>query len=171
MRIYTVWEPPAAATDPAARARTRFVREGFSWLALFFPVLWQMFHGMWLVLIGFLALVLAAEAALAFVPAVPGGLAGLVLSLLFAFEARTLYGWTLARRRWRVAGVVAAESREAAERRWFDGLFAAPAASDGPAPPATPAEDAARPGPWEDAGPSVPPVAPAGLFPETRPAR
>jgi hypothetical protein len=52
-----------------------------------------------------------------------GGLstfAGFMLALLVGIEAGTLRRFTLGRRRWKNLGVIVADSREAAERRFFD---------------------------------------------------
>jgi hypothetical protein len=46
--------------------------------------------------------------------------AGVMLALLVGIEAGTLRRFTLGRRGWKNLGVIVADSREAAERRFFD---------------------------------------------------
>ena len=49
MTVYSVYEPPVPATDMIARAdRLAFVREGFSWVALLVPLVWLLYHRMWI---------------------------------------------------------------------------------------------------------------------------
>ena len=56
MTVYSVYEPPIEAPDVAERAdRLTFVKEGFSWPALFVPLLWLLYYRMW---IEFIVLVL-----------------------------------------------------------------------------------------------------------------
>ena len=122
MPIYTVHQPRLrkyeTAPDPE---RFAFVRDGFSFWAFLFGPLWMLRHRMWLVLIGY-----AIVAAMLF-----GGLrwagasgvstfAGFLLALLVGLEAGTLRRFSLGRRGWKNLGVIVADSREAAERRFFD---------------------------------------------------
>jgi hypothetical protein len=66
-----------------------------------------------------------------------------VIALLMGLEAASLRRWTLSRRKWRQLGVVVADDREAAERRFFDRWTAMrnvefdPSAVDRGAPPPT----------------------------------
>ena len=123
MAIYTVHEPPsrigAAAPDPE---RYVFVRDGFSFWAFVFGPLWMLRHRMWLVLLLTIVVSLALDAAIRFAGASAFviGCVGFLLSLLIGLEASSLRRFTLQRRGWRYAGVVAGEDREAAERRFFD---------------------------------------------------
>lgn len=124
MRVWTVHArrpaeaPPGvehrrAAPRPAA-AEPVLVREGFSWLAFLFSGLWFLAHGMWLVLALYLAGTLLLMALL------PGSLApwaALAVQLLVGFHARDLRRWTLARRGWRLTGVVVAADEDAAWAR------------------------------------------------------
>ena len=70
MAIYTVHQPPLkkyeSAPDPD---RFAFVRDGFSFWALIFGPLWMLRHRMWLVLLGYIAVVIALHFALKFVGA------------------------------------------------------------------------------------------------------
>lgn len=97
------------------------VKQGFSWPAFLFGPLWLLCKRMWIVLLLFVALA-GGVTALGVANRVPDDvvtLLGLGLHLLLGFEGNELYRWTLARRRYRERAVVAAESRLAAERRYF----------------------------------------------------
>ena len=136
-------------------ARVAFLREKFSWPALFLGPFWLGWHRLWLALVlwivAFFALVVLMLS-LGF----PGSMftAFVVPSLIVAFEATALRRRKLLRRGLRDAGVVIAEDIEIAERRFFaDWARRAGAASVAqPAPPG-----------------SVPPLEPSpvlGLFPQ-----
>ncbi|MEA2903745.1 MAG: hypothetical protein QOI12_1132 [Alphaproteobacteria bacterium] len=123
MAAYTVHEPPLkryeAETDPE---RFVFVRDGFSFWAFLFGPLWMLRHRMWLVLLGYVAVVVAIELALHVldVPAPVSVAVGLLLGLLIGVEAPTLRRFTLARRKWTNVGVIVGDDVESAERRFFD---------------------------------------------------
>lgn len=136
MKLYTVHAPPAGqgdgASDPLAFA---FVKEGFCWPALFLPVIWILFRRLWLVLLVYLAIVLAfTVAGLRFDgPALAA--AGVLFAFLFALEANELRRWTMARRGWRFLGVAEGRNRTEAELRFFAGWLAdAPMIAE-PVPP------------------------------------
>jgi hypothetical protein len=123
MSIYTVHAPPAkddeAAPDPE---RFVFVRDGFYFWAFLFAPLWMLRHRLWLVLLGYVAVVVALHCGLQF-----AGVSSSVrwsvmtlLELLVGFEAGTLRRFTLARRGWQNLGPVVGDDIETAERRFFD---------------------------------------------------
>jgi Protein of unknown function (DUF2628) len=122
MAVYTVHEPPlrGGATSPEPE-RFVFVRDRFSFWALLFGPLWMLRHRMWLVLIGYVVILVGFSAVLHFTglgrvgPAV-----GTLLALLIGFEAATLRRFTLHRRGFRNIGVVVGDDLELAERRFFD---------------------------------------------------
>jgi hypothetical protein len=159
--IFLVFEPADSAMPrtPEDAERVVFLREKFSWSALFFGPFWLIWHGLWLALL--------LWAVLAFAIAV--GVAALELreslmlvayaipSLLIAIDATELRRRKLLRQALQDAGVVVAQDIEIAERRFFDAWMsrgqAAPAGPRMPPPPA----------------PRVPPIKPSpvvGLFPE-----
>lgn len=122
MTVYSVYEPPGEDADLEARlGRIAFVKDGFSWLALVIPILWLIYQRMWLELVVFLA-------AIALIPWLLGTdpyarqLAwwlSLGLTVLFAFEANDLRGWSLRRRGYRFVGAAAGPDRTEAERSFF----------------------------------------------------
>lgn len=124
MAIYTVHEPPLkdTASDPE---RFVFVRDGFTFWAFLLAPVWMIWHRLWLVLIGYLLVLVALQVALQWIGA-PGAAVfavNLLVALLIGFEAATLRRFVLARRRWRTVGTVVGDSLEAAERRFFDVWF------------------------------------------------
>ncbi len=116
MRVWTVHNPPEAPPERGRRAPV-LVREGsFAWLAFLFAGLWFLINRMWLVFVIYLALAVLLGVLL------PDRIAPWVafaLQLLVGFHARDLRRWTLERRGWRLAGVVAAPDEDAAWARLF----------------------------------------------------
>jgi hypothetical protein len=164
MAVYTVHQPPLrdAAAVPDA-ARFAFVRDGFSFWAFLFAPLWMLWHRMWLVLIGYLAIAIGLEGILTLFGASEFSLTivGLFISLLVGLEASTLRRFTLRRRRWDNLGLVSGHDLEEAERRFFDAwLRRGPRAAAGPAVTAPPmSASGAAPRASQDGGV-------IGLFPE-----
>lgn len=164
----TVHERESENKDIAARADgIVFVREGFAWLALLFPVIWLLYHRMWLVLVCFLAIVFALSVpfAAAGLPEWLGTLLSFGLSLLLALEGNDLRRWSLARRGFQTVDVTAGRDREECERRFFDGWLMRQRAQGNaktvaPAGP-VPKQQASRDLPGSQAGDDV-----IGLFPE-----
>jgi hypothetical protein len=146
MSIYTVHEPPAKADqsqpDPE---RFVFVRDGFSFWAFLLAPLWMLRHRMWLVLVGYVVVMVALHVGLRLIgaSATVTVVAGALVSLLVGFEAATLRRFTLSRRRWKNVGIVVGDDPESAERRFFDawmsGSRAGPAAAGGSRSPSAPA--------------------------------
>lgn len=122
MIAYSVLEPSPPPDDPIEHAdRIAFVREGFAWLALLFPFIWLLVHGMWLVLLLFIAVVAAVN--VGFVATGLGEAAAswatIAISVLFAFQANDLRRWTLERRGFKVIGAVSGRNRDECEIRFF----------------------------------------------------
>ena len=104
MRVFTIH-----ARD-GVKPRTRLVPEGGSFWAFLFGPLWLLWRGLWLVLLGYLVL----AGVIAVLPDPWEGVAGLAMQVLFGFHARDLERWTLRRRGFAEAGVVAAGDEEEA---------------------------------------------------------
>ncbi len=158
--IFLVFEPKDGLRNAPTLAdaeRVVFLREKFSWPALFFGPFWLAWHRLWLALalwvvasfaLGILMVSLGFEDSMMFA-------AFVVPSLIVAFEAPALQRRKLLRRGLRDAGVVIAQDIEIAERRFFADWAkrAGIAPAERPAPPAG----------------SVPPLDPSpvlGLFPQ-----
>ncbi|TMJ30741.1 MAG: DUF2628 domain-containing protein [Alphaproteobacteria bacterium] len=146
MSIYTIHVPPAELS-PSSPDRFVFVRDGFSFWAFLLGPLWILWHRLWLVFIGYVALAVLLQVGLRLIGAsTPVTFtAGALLALLVGFEAATLRRATLARRGWTSAGIVVGDDLESAERRFFDvwlrgepsraGSPMAPASTAAAAPP------------------------------------
>ena len=121
MRIYTVFEPAAGGGKPEDPASVIFIREGFCWTALLAPLLWLLYHRMWLVAAVYigLSMVLGVFAQVEGEPQLLTGLAGLGFSLIVAFEAFELRRWHLRRKGFRQVASIAAENLDLAEMRYF----------------------------------------------------
>lgn len=122
MPVYTVHAPVMSDTGVRAADRFAFVRDGFHiWAALLGPI-WLLWHGLWLALIGWIAVMAAIGFGLSALGV--GGnaifLVDLVLALLMGFEAASLRRWTLSRHKWRQLDIVVADDWESAERRFFE---------------------------------------------------
>lgn len=123
MIAYSVLEPATTSDDIVERIDgVTFVNEGFAVLALVFPMIWLLFHRMWLVLFAFIlvvAIVNIGFVALGLSEAIAGW-ATLAITLLFALNANDLRRWTLERRGFQFVGVVSGSNREECEIRFFD---------------------------------------------------
>ncbi|MGI8525822.1 MAG: DUF2628 domain-containing protein [Pseudolabrys sp.] len=171
MPTYTVHEPPLPTGPRKTRPNDRlhgeavpdperfvFVRDGFNFWAFVFGPLWMLMHGLWLVLIGYVALsaVLIVGLRVLQAPSSARMAVMCLLALLVGFEAATLRRFSL--RKWKTAGIVVGEDEEEAERRFFAVWLeraAAPASSTLPM---------VRP-----ISPSSPPI--IGLFPDAGDSR
>ncbi len=123
MAVYTVHQPPVkkyeTSPDPEQFV---FVRDGFSFWAFLFGPLWMLRHRMWLVLLGYVVLVVAMSFAMRTFGASGSAklFAGFLVAILIGIEAGTLRRFTLARRRWKNIGVIVGDDRDSAERRFYD---------------------------------------------------
>ncbi|WP_232631128.1 DUF2628 domain-containing protein [Methylobacterium sp. Leaf118] len=166
LRTYTLHVPEGAVRgDPLALERAQLVRDGFSWSAFAFTVLWFVRHRLWLAAL----LVLAGLVILALIgrslglPPAAGVLVSLLASLLVGLEASSLRRWTYGRRGSPARDAVIAATHEEAEMkaatRWLDPEAARrPAvANSAPAP--------ARPAPRHDADTAL------GFFPASEGGR
>jgi hypothetical protein len=121
MAVYTVHAPLAPDLRDEAD-KFVFVRDGFHTWAMLLGPLWLLWHRLWLVLLGYLALGFAVAVVLTLVGA-PGDVRTLVfvlLALLMGLEAASLRRWTYSRGKWRQIDFVVADDEEKAERRFFD---------------------------------------------------
>ena len=146
--LYSVYEPPSEAQDLEDRADSLvFVKDGFSWPALFVPGLWLLYRRMWLELVLFLSL---PGAWLGVRPERRGqtmfGWLGLALVVLFAFEANDLRRAALERRGYRQMGIGGRRSRDDAELAFFRVLAAAAGAGTAAGERAGAARERGHPG-------------------------
>lgn len=98
------------------------VRDGFSWGAALFGFLWALYIGAWDAALALLAVQVAAGALLPWLLADPAqlGLAQAGVAIATGFAAGELRRALLGLRGFREHGVVHAQEREDAERRYLD---------------------------------------------------
>jgi hypothetical protein len=120
--LYSVYEPPAEAPDVVARAEALvFVKEGFSWPALFVPGLWLLYQRMWLELVVFV--LVFALLAWIFSDSAAGqtllSWISIAIVVLFAFEANDLRAAALERSGYRPVGVAVGRGVDDAELQFL----------------------------------------------------
>jgi len=98
------------------------IKEGFSWPAFVFGILWALWNRLWIVAVVFLAAELALGFGLKLIGMGPEvqALASVGLALVIGFVANDLRSWSLGR--WdgfEAEGVVAADGLQEAERRFL----------------------------------------------------
>jgi hypothetical protein len=140
--VYTAYEPPKVSRDRIERAtQLVFVKDGFTWLAAFAPVVWLLIKGLWLELFLFLAGATALTWGIEALGADPtlSGMLLLIVQIVIGFEAGAIQGAALERRGWRLVDTVTGRDQDDCERRFFEAWQPAELASptppgDGPAP-------------------------------------
>jgi hypothetical protein len=100
----------------SAHAAPVLVREGFSWGAALFGPFWLLAHRAWIAGV----LVLCLWVGVALVPPPLRGVLELALAWLLGLCGRDLLRWSLARRGYLLAHVVAARNRDDALARLLD---------------------------------------------------
>jgi len=98
------------------------VKEGFSWPAFIFSVIWAIWCRLWLVAIGLLVVEVIASAMMAWLNTsmTTQAIVAVGLALGLGVFGNDLWRWTLARRGFVMSDVVAAADRDAAEQRYFE---------------------------------------------------
>jgi hypothetical protein len=112
---YTIHEPAGLLSDPLERAEAiDFVKEGFSWFALFIPLLW-------LILAAYVIVMLSVPVflAIAGIPQTVSGWITTFLGIIFAMYANDLLRWRLSRRNYRFVGAVTGRNLEECELKFF----------------------------------------------------
>jgi len=125
---YTVHEREDESGDISDRAdKIVFVKEGYAWIALVMPLLWLLYHGMWLVLASFVAVMVALQGvfSLSGIGEDIAGPATFVISAMFALLANDLRRWTLGLRGYRLVEPVSGRDLEECETRFFTDWLAA----------------------------------------------
>lgn len=152
MIVYTVHEPADAPADALSRAdAAAFVKEGIAWWALFVPVLWLLYHRLWVVLALYVSAMILLHGGLAWagVGEATSFWVTLVISILFAVQANDLRRWTLERRGFRLVGTVSGRTLAECELKYFASVVEAaepvatepPLAAPAPVKPTRPRSD------------------------------
>lgn len=122
MKSYTVHQPVVPALDADKRAEELiFVREGFSWWAFLLPVVWLLYHRLWLsfLVVLILTFIINAGTSALGVSQIFATLAFLFLSLVVAFEGHNLKRWHLDMADYRFVGAVSGSDLYECERKFF----------------------------------------------------
>jgi hypothetical protein len=138
LRIYSIHLPPPYSTkdrEPEA------VREGFAPAAFLLTLVWALVHRMWLragVLLG-LFVVFGVLGEIIALNAAGQAVVGLAIMIWAGMEGNDWLRESLLRRGWRDAGVIAADSADAAIRRYWDiSAISASSPTAGPVAPSIP---------------------------------
>lgn len=116
MAIYSIYRRKG---DPPDRAV--FVKDGYSWPALVFTVVWALWHRMWIAAAVLLCL-FAAVTVLAEWWGLPEdviAIVNLALGLIIGFEAASIRGWSLRRAGFTATDLVQATNLEEAEFKYY----------------------------------------------------
>lgn len=115
MRFYTIHERPAQTAGGDAEVLA--IASGFRWWAAIVPILWLLWHRLWLGFALYLlfSVVLGIAFALGDIAEPAATAIGLAVSLLIGFGAAEYWRWTLERRGWRLVAVLRAEATVDAE--------------------------------------------------------
>lgn len=162
MALYSVYLPRAwDGTRASLVDQARLVPDGFSFWGFLFPLLWLLWHRVWLSFLLILALDLALAAAGARLDVAPGlvALSGFVVMGLVGLEGRSWVGRALERRGYRLIEVVEAADPDAALHHMLANWADVARAAD----PATPPSGSVR----STSGPVSTPTSRGviGLFP------
>ncbi len=117
MRAYTVHGLPR---DPSPE-RFAFVKDGICWPALFIPLLWMLWHRMWVVLLGYIAFALVVGVIDEFVGEPYAVIAGIGGALILWLEGNAIRRFSLQARGWREIGDAVGRNLAEAEIRFFAG--------------------------------------------------
>lgn len=118
-KIYVVYEKPEAS-EPTERVE--LVREGFALWAFILGILWLLGKRLWVLASMYFAVIIVCAVLTELLQFSEGGKLALQLwvQFMFGFHAYDLEGWWLKRRGYRFAGIIAAESVNAATRRYYE---------------------------------------------------
>ena len=135
MRFYTIHERPAQTAGGDAEVLA--IASGFRWWAAIVPILWLLWHRLWLGVALYLLFSIALGIAFAMGDiAEPAATAiGLAVSLLIGLSAADYWRWTLERRGWRLVAVLRADAAVDAEDLYIRNRSAGSSAAIAVAPP------------------------------------
>lgn len=122
MATYTLHVPSGSFPgEVSALDEARLVRDGFVWGAFVFSFLWFFWHRLWLAGLAVIALVIAFQVAVSYLPAGPLApfLSQVLLSILIGLEASSLERWTHERRGRPAVAIVSARTDAEAEEKGF----------------------------------------------------
>ena len=116
MRYYTVHAPD---DDYDAPEDYLFIKDGFSWPALFVPILWILWHRLWLTLVWYIVFVLVVAWTGRLIGESAAVWVALLGGVLLALEANNIRRLSLEGRGWGEIGSSFGRDMEEAEARFF----------------------------------------------------
>ena len=122
MKTFTVHHPTGELREMTdAPEKLVFVKEGFCWPAIFFPLIWMLFRRMWIISAVYFAAVLVISTVIALL-GVPSWV-NLVISggvhLFVALDGNELRRWSLERRGYKMIDIVTANTKQECELLFF----------------------------------------------------
>ncbi len=131
MQIYSIFEPASGLVRLDDPRSVIFLKEGFSWPALWIPFVWLLYHRMWLLVAAYfgVSVVVALLGQWLGSDGAPAAIIGLGSGLLVACEANGLRRWHLSRSGYRQVATIAAKNLPQAEARYFSGRPVTPASA------------------------------------------
>ncbi|MAR79381.1 MAG: hypothetical protein CMM18_04025 [Rhodospirillaceae bacterium] len=118
MKFYNVFQNPNVLSDDDHI----FLKEGFSLFALFFPLFFSIYNGLWktsiFLLVYFLLLIFLYNYYKTLNPII--FLIILIPHIIFAFEAREFIKNNLIKKGWRKVGLIRGSNLEEAEIKFYD---------------------------------------------------
>ncbi|GAB5509663.1 MAG: hypothetical protein Rhims3KO_10640 [Hyphomicrobiales bacterium] len=120
MKTFSVFEPPILPGSPVEDAESLvFVRHGWSLAALLIPMVWMLARRLWWVLLAYLVLAIAIQAAsFAISPVITAGLS-VALALIVMIEAGQLRLESMRAKGYREVAVIDAKNLAEAEHLYF----------------------------------------------------
>jgi hypothetical protein len=116
MRYYSVHAPLG---EPISPERFVFIKDGFSWPALFLPVLWIIWHRLWLTMVWYVVFVLAVAWIGRLMSQDAATIMALLGAVLLALEANNIRRIALEKRGWEEIGASFGRNILEAEARFF----------------------------------------------------
>ena len=109
MPSYIIYEKPGLPVEEAIESAV-FVKDHYSMLAFFLPLVWIVIRRLWWVLLGYLLLLVPLYLVDTHLPVWAGMLLTLLIGLWFALEAPSLISWSLKRKGYVELGSLYAEN-------------------------------------------------------------
>jgi hypothetical protein len=116
MRYYSVHAPLGEFVLPE---RFVFIKDGFSWPAFFVPVLWILWHRLWLTLVWYVVFVLTVAWIGRLMSQDAATIVALLGAVLLALEANNIRRIALEKRGWEEIGATFGKNISEAEARFF----------------------------------------------------
>ncbi|SFO37379.1 Protein of unknown function [Cohaesibacter marisflavi] len=118
MASYTIYEKPGFSLDQTVESAV-ILKNHYSALAFFLPVLWMLFKRLWWVLLGYCLFMIPLWSLYDTLPLWSEMLISLIISVWISVEAPNLIGWQLERKGYQEVVTLYAEDQEHCEQRYI----------------------------------------------------